>query len=179
MASMPTTASPTSVCANTSHFGGDIDKSLRDPTTPMLPISFPTPAPAPNTNVEWREAYSLKESGNDLLINKDYEGAIEVYTTAIRLVLNPNDGDDEDDIANKLMAMQLDQQQPSLLSILLSNRSFAYLTLGHVDKALEDAEYCVEFQPTWPKGYMRRAKAFEKKGTEYRRDAIDSCDKGF
>ena len=36
---------------------------------------------------------------------------------------------------------------------LLSNRSAAYVGLGQFNKALEDAEACLDLRPGWPKGW--------------------------
>ena len=126
---------------------------------------------------DWGDAYSLKASGNNLLVNKDYEGAIQEYTKAIAVVVAESDGKDEQEVANKLEALMLEQQeqeQASLLSILFSNRSCAYLTLGLVDDTLKDANHCIALYPAWPKGHLRRAKASQKKGSAYWRDAIDA-----
>ena len=43
--------------------------------------------------------------------------------------------------------------------VFFSNRSVAYTAMQMYEKALEDADECVRLQPTWAKGYSRRAAA--------------------
>jgi len=101
----------------------------------------------------------LKTTGNSLLAKKDYKGAISAYTKALK-ALDVND----------------DSQPSNTRSILYSNRSRAFLSAGFVDASLNDAEQCIESQPTWYKGYIRRAKAYQTKGVLYKHNAIDSYD---
>ncbi|MGK3735514.1 MAG: hypothetical protein ACI90V_002355 [Bacillariaceae sp.] len=41
---------------------------------------------------------------------------------------------------------------------------------------MDDAEKCIQYESKWYKGYIRRAKAYQKKGISYRQNAIDSYD---
>ena len=43
--------------------------------------------------------------------------------------------------------------------VFFSNRAAAYMAMEKFDKALRDADECVRLQPTWAKGYSRRAAA--------------------
>ena len=43
--------------------------------------------------------------------------------------------------------------------VLYSNRSGAYASLENYHQALEDAEKCVELNPSWSKGYVRKGLA--------------------
>ena len=43
--------------------------------------------------------------------------------------------------------------------IFYSNRAAAYMALEQYEKALADADDCIRLQPTWAKGYSRRAAA--------------------
>merc|ERR1719238_1316252 len=47
----------------------------------------------------------------------------------------------------------------SAIKLDFSNRSVAYTAMQMYEKALEDADECVRLQPTWAKGYSRRAAA--------------------
>lgn len=75
----------------------------------------------------------LKEEGNDCVKEKRYEDAIKCYSSALKL-------------------------RPTEHTV-FSNRSLAYLRIGKVEEALSDADKCVEFCPTFARGYMRRAVA--------------------
>ena len=113
----------------------------------------------------------LKNEGNELLGRKDYQGAISTYTTAL-LALDTTNSKNSPPASPLVLPSSC--STPSIRSILLSNRSHAYLSLGLVDKSLNDAERCIESNPTWYKGYLRRAKSFQKKGITSKQHAIDS-----
>ena len=61
--------------------------------------------------------------------NGDFEKAVSLYSEAIQL--DPNN------------------------HILYSNRSAAYIKMGHFSKALRDAIKAKELSPDWPKAYYR------------------------
>lgn len=68
---------------------------------------------------------SFKEKGNAAFQSGDYDKAISLYTEGI-----------EHDPTN---------------AVLFSNRSAAYLKEGLLDKAMRDAEMCIELDPKWHK----------------------------
>lgn len=82
----------------------------------------------------------FKEKGNLALKNKDYNQALDFYSQAINL--EPNN------------------------HIHYSNRSLCYFNLSQFEKALEDAEKCIEINQNWGKGYQRRGQS------EYRLNKI-------
>jgi stress-induced-phosphoprotein 1 len=41
----------------------------------------------------------------------------------------------------------------------LSNRAYCHIFLGALPEGLEDAEKCIELDPTFLKGYLRKANA--------------------
>ena len=75
----------------------------------------------------------LKDLGNNEFRNGNYQSAIKFFDEAI-----------EKDPENH---------------VLYSNRSAAYLSSGEGQKAFEDAEKCVNLEPTWAKGYGRKGAA--------------------
>lgn len=109
------------------------------------------------------KALALKDEGNAAFKAGDYQKAIDAYT----------------------QGLELDQTQ----HLCFSNRSAAYLKLGtksgtaeasksdYLDKALADANKCVEISPEWAKGYSRQAAVLQ----ELKRwdEAISACQKGF
>ncbi|XP_058463934.1 uncharacterized protein LOC131438132 [Malaya genurostris] len=76
-------------------------------------------------------ADELKEEGNQCVKAANFTEAILHYTHAIKL--NPND------------------------PILFSNRSLAFLKMQQYYYANEDADKAIALNPTWAKGYYRRA----------------------
>jgi len=83
--------------------------------------------------VEIAESLALKDSATEAFKAQDYEKAVEELTAAIAL-----DGTNQ---------------------VFFSNRSVAYTAMQLYEKALDDADECVRLQPTWAKGYSRRAAA--------------------
>lgn len=75
-------------------------------------------------------AEEFKAEGNKHFAAKEFEKAIESFTNAIAASPTPN-------------------------HVLYSNRSACYASLKVFSKALEDANKCVEINPTWAKGYNR------------------------
>lgn len=76
----------------------------------------------------------LKALGNKAFAAKDFQEAIDHFSKAIEASTTPN-------------------------HVLYSNRSACYTSLKQFEKALEDANKCVEINPTWAKGYNRVAAA--------------------
>lgn len=84
---------------------------------------------------------SLMSYGNSLLAQNDYKGAINAYTKALAELDPDNDQRQQDKDKKQVDEKQQQQQQePSLRSVLYSNRSHANLSLGSAAKALDDAE---------------------------------------
>ena len=79
-------------------------------------------------------AMSLKTEGNEEFQQQHYDKAIALYTEAI--ALEPEN------------------------HTLYSNRSAAYKLSGDFQMALEDADKCIELQPQWAKGYVRKGTVF-------------------
>ena len=97
---------------------------------------------------------SFKENGDNSFRNHDYLEAIYWYTLGIRDTSN-----NSKDVA-----------------ILFSNRSAAYNSINLPDKALYDAECCINLRSEWFKGYYRAAVASE--GCGQLDEAIEYATKG-
>jgi stress-induced-phosphoprotein 1 len=80
-----------------------------------------------------QKAVEAKNKGNEAFQKKDFTTAVNHFTEAIELDLDNH--------------------------VLYSNRSGAYASLGQYQKALDDANKCVELKPDWVKGYTRKATA--------------------
>merc|ERR1719491_1975531 len=80
-----------------------------------------------------RQSLALKDAATEAFKAQDYEKAVEDLAAAIVL-----------DSSNQ---------------VFYSNRSVAYTAMQMYEKALDDADECVRLQPTWAKGYSRRAAA--------------------
>ena len=99
---------------------------------PPADLEPTTPAASPEDE---KESETWKEKGNDLYKKRDYAGAVEAYSAAIRLC-----GDN---------------------AALWSNRSACFLAMGdaHAARAVQDAEVCRRLRPSWSKGCYRLAAA--------------------
>lgn len=82
-------------------------------------------APSTLTPTNMTDEQTLKDKGNAAFQSGDYDKAISLYTEGI-----------EHDPTN---------------AVLFSNRSAAYLKEGLLDKAMRDAEMCIELDPKWHK----------------------------
>jgi stress-induced-phosphoprotein 1 len=112
--------------------------------------------------VDIAKATEAKARGNAAFTKGDFETAVTEFTAAIGF--NPND------------------------HVFFSNRSGAYASLKQFDKALEDADACIQLKPDWAKGYGRKglalsnlrqweeAKAAYSKGVEI--DGNAACAQG-
>jgi tetratricopeptide (TPR) repeat protein len=78
---------------------------------------------------------SQKDQGNQAFKEGNYPLAIKFYTNA--LAENPSD------------------------HTILSNRAAAYQNSSQFAAALADAEKCIELNPSWGKGYQRKAMALQ------------------
>ena len=78
---------------------------------------------------------SFKELGSKAFAAKNYDEAIENFTKAIE-----ENGSDH---------------------TLFSNRSASFYAKQDFEKALADAEKCIEVKPDWGKGYIRKGLALQ------------------
>lgn len=85
------------------------------------------------TTEEENAANALKEEGNRAIQSKKFDLAIEKYSEAIGILPENH--------------------------VFYSNRSHAYLETKNSEKALEDAEMCINILPSFYKGYYRKAMA--------------------
>lgn len=92
------------------------------------------------------KAEELKEKGNQCVKEEKYAEAILHYTHAIA-------SDREN-------------------SLLYSNRSMAFLKMDQFYLAYEDAKETIRLDPSWPKGYFRKAEAEFR--AEHYREAMES-----
>ena len=91
-----------------------------------------------------------KDLGNAAFKQKNFDTAIEHYTTAI-------------------------SETPTDHTI-YGNRSASYLKINEFIKALEDAEKCIELKPDWSKGYQRKGNALHS--MNQRAEALHTYKKG-
>ncbi|KAL7571376.1 hypothetical protein ACA910_007686 [Epithemia clementina (nom. ined.)] len=97
----------------------------------------------------------LREQGNAAFKQGDWVRAIEAYTQAIHRLTTTttNTGD------NNQPHHSHKNDQKHVVS-LYSNRSAAYLKLGQVSLALQDAQWCIALKPDYAKGYSRQSAAY-------------------
>lgn len=91
------------------------------------------------------EAEKLKSEAKTALSQENYEQAIEIYFSALK-VTNP--------------------ENRELTSIIYGNISYVYGFLNDWDKSLEHADQCIKLNSKYAKGYLRRYKA------NYQKDKI-------
>lgn len=84
-------------------------------------------------------AKDLRTTGDEHYQAKEYKKAVECYTQAIEA---------ETDLGETASS--------------LSSRSAAYIHLGNLDKALEDAKLCIERKPDWSTSHARAAEAYSR-----------------
>jgi len=80
------------------------------------------------------KAQELKEKGNQAFKVGKFDDAIQFYTEGLKLAKSEQ-------------------------HVLYSNRSAAFAAKNDYSKALEDAQKCIEVNPSWSKGYFRVGKA--------------------
>ncbi|KAJ2780981.1 Small glutamine-rich tetratricopeptide repeat-containing protein 2 [Coemansia javaensis] len=108
------------------------------------------PEPAGPSDEDRRRADAFKAEGNNLVIEKEYAGAIDAYTRAIALV-----GDN---------------------AVFYGNRAAAYSQTGEHQKAVDDAKKALEIDPAYSKGYSRLGLAYFGLGSY--KEAADAYEKG-
>uniref|UniRef100_A0A7S1G9V5 Hsp70-Hsp90 organising protein n=1 Tax=Bicosoecida sp. CB-2014 TaxID=1486930 RepID=A0A7S1G9V5_9STRA len=96
------------------------------------------------------KAAEFKAKGNAFLGEGKFAEAAEAYTEAIAL-----DGSNH---------------------VFYSNRSAAYLSMGDAEKALADADKCIEVNPSFAKGYGRKGAALHKLGRP--QDSVEAYEAG-
>jgi stress-induced-phosphoprotein 1 len=89
------------------------------------------------------EAEAHKATGNKALQAKEFDEAIAAYTQAIEVSAS----------------LPVSGEGAAPRHVYFSNRSAAYLSKGDAAAALEDAEQCIQANPTWPKGFSRKGAA--------------------
>ena len=83
-------------------------------------------------------AEELKNQGNEAFAKKDFDSAMNLYSQAISL--EPDN------------------------HVLYSNRAAAYLGQEKYNEAIEDANVAIRLQPSFTKGYFRKATALQGLG---------------
>lgn len=96
------------------------------------------------------DSSELKDLGNNEFKNGNYQTAIKHFTDAIL--------------------------QDSTNHVLYSNRSAAHLSSGKGQEALDDAQKCIDLEPTWAKGYGRKGAALHM--LKQYDEAMSSFDEG-
>jgi tetratricopeptide (TPR) repeat protein len=94
------------------------------------------------------EAEEYKKIGNQYISIENYYLAVSYYTKAIEV----------------LSKFKNNAESPTILAIYHSNRSNAYFKLKDYANAMEDAEKCMELNPSWFRGYIRKALIYESQG---------------
>eukprot|EP00803_Ostreobium_quekettii_P010528 evm.model.scf_244.8 EVM.evm.TU.scf_244.8 scf_244:61137-70082(-) len=103
---------------------------------------------APPNQTDVGRATLLKELGNALVAEGDYEAAGDAYTKAIQAI----------DAASR------PSDAAHLLGALHSNRSLCRLQLHDHGGALADAKDAIHWRPDWSRGHLREAMALEAEG---------------
>ena len=102
------------------------------------------PAPTFVPTEPWQAVSGKKDEGNACFKEGNYAEAITQYDAAFAIAHTcANAYGLDDDLYGKLHG----------------NRAEAYLQLGQYERALEDAEQAIEYDPTFTKAYVRKAKA--------------------
>ncbi|KAK8807861.1 hypothetical protein WA158_007390 [Blastocystis sp. Blastoise] len=119
--------------------------------TTTSPVSIPTQNEEKTvTEEEENQAESLKEQGNNCLVQKDYDAAINCYSRAI--YINP---------------------RGEKSHIYYGNRAAAYMYLKQYDSAIEDCKTSIELCPSYIRAYTRLATIYiTNKDTSKAREII-------
>ena len=129
------------------------EKAAAAPPPPPQPTPAPAPAapaPAPPPPPVVRDADTAQAEGTAAFQLGRYAEAIEKYTEALGLR--------SDD------------------ATLLSDRSAAFLCIGHSENALDDATRCVKLRPNWGKAHGRHGAALAALGCTH--DAVLAYERG-
>ena len=125
---------------------------------------------------KYAEAALHKLEGNDAFAAGEYAQAILFYTMAIEKAtgalpdLPPPTpaakalAEGEAAAAANAAAPKGGDVDRTLVYVSLSNRSACFLKLGHHEKALLDADKCLDLNPSFPKGLFRKGMALHAMG---------------
>lgn len=120
------------------------------------------------------ECAKFKQDGNDAFVEGEYAQAVLHYSMCI-------EKSDGLDIAAESCSNESNLPSPSFLKtfkekhIVFANRSACFLKLGHHDKALADADKCIEIDPSYVKGLFRRGVALH--AMKNYKDALETLSK--
>ncbi len=105
-----------------------------------------------------KDCEAQKTKGNEAFVACEYAQAVLLYTLTLdRAAELP-------DMANDTGSKSSSSKQLFPRHVVLSNRSAAFLKLGHHDKALADATKAVHLEPTYVKSSFRKGLALHAMG---------------
>jgi len=105
-------------------------KSQRSKTKVMMPSTSPS-TPSKLKEDDYQEAERFNTTGNTLMQEKQFQQALDAYTSALARPVGPNS------------------------HVYYSNRSAAYLSLNQYDESIRDSEKSLALQPNYAKAYSR------------------------
>jgi len=94
-----------------------------------------------------------RHGGNQALLEQDFLTAVNKYTEALKL-LSEYESSLTNEVPNQLSESLLKEKAK-----LYSNRSHAQYLQGKYKESVTDAGDCIDAQPKWDKGYVRKALA--------------------
>ncbi|KAL4400319.1 Hsp90 binding protein [Malassezia pachydermatis] len=113
----------------------------------MLPVQAPFPPPPHIIQQQMSEAVKrAKDQGNAAYRQKDYKTAVKHYTMGLAIASSRPMWESSGVVAEEL-------------SIMLANRSAAFLAAEAYIEALCDADAVVKIKNDWGKGHFRKGKA--------------------
>jgi tetratricopeptide (TPR) repeat protein len=134
----PQTAAPGAPAVPAPHAAPEV-------AAPEVPAPAPHAAPPSPPRAAQPETGDLKEQATNLIVegnarqqDKDYEGALACYSSALQL-----------------------SQEPDMTSAIYFNCSIANSYMERFEDALKDAEDCIRVNPAWPRGFECKGTALE------------------
>jgi len=106
-------------------------KSQRSKTKAVMPSSTSPSTPSKLKEDDYQEAERFNTTGNTLMQDKQFQQALDAYTSALARPVGPNS------------------------HVYYSNRSAAYLSLNQYDESIRDSEKSLALQPNYAKAYSR------------------------